>query len=133
MIRVDDYHARNLRKFLAQYETTGFYIKERDFRPELCRFYLEDGEIKAAAGMRILKNGSLTLMTGYISPALKYKNVTTFLIAALICDLRTVLRPGIKIYLKVYHNKIYESVKKILGEGQKEYILQEYERVIGEK
>lgn len=131
VIRIDDYHDLRLRRLLAQYETTGFYIEERDYRPELCRFYIEDGEIRGAACMRRMKSGDLTTMKGYLSPALQNKFAMTLLIAVLINDLRTVLKPGIKIYLKLYRKKFYESVKKLFGEGQEEYLFREYERVIG--
>ena len=133
VIRIDDYHDLRLRRLLAQYETTGFYIEESDYRPELCRFYIEDGEIRGAACMRCMKNGDLTTMKGYLSPALQNKFAMTLLIAVLINDLQTVLKPGIKIYLKLYRKKFYESVKKLFGEGQEEYLFREYERVIGGK
>ena len=131
VIRIDDYYDRRLRRLLAQYETTGFYIEERDYRPELCRFYIEDGEIRGAACMRRMKSGDLTTMKGYLSPALQNKFAMTLLIAVLINDLQMVLKPGIKIYLKLYRKKFYESVKKLFGEGQEEYLFREYERVIG--
>lgn len=133
VIQIDDYHDRNLRKFLLEHETTGFYIKESDFRPELCRFYMEDGEIKGAACMRFRKDGSLMTMKGYLSPKLKNRYAMTLLIASLISNLRTKLQPGIKIYIKIYRQSFYESVKKLFGEGQEQYVLQEYERVIGGK
>lgn len=131
VIRIDDYYDRRLRRLLAQYETTGFYMEERDYRPELCRFYIEDGEIRGAACMRRMKSGDLTTMKGYLSPALQNKFAMTLLIAVLINDLQMVLKPGIKIYLKLYRKKFYESVKKLFGEGQEEYLFREYERVIG--
>ncbi len=131
VIRIDDYHDLRLRRLLAEYETTGCYIEESGYRPELCRFYIEDGEIRGAACMRCMKNGDLTTMKGYLSPALQNKFAMTLLIAVLINDLQTVLKPGIKIYLKLYRKKFYESVKKLFGEGQEEYLFREYERVIG--
>ena len=131
VVRIDDYHELRMRRLLAQYETTGFYIEERDYDPELCRFYIEDGEIRAAACLRRMKNGDLTTMKGYLSPQLQNKFAMTLLIAVLINDLRTVLQPEIKIYLKLYRSNFYESVKKLFGEGQEEYLFREYERVIG--
>lgn len=131
VVRIEDYHDWHLKKLLAKRETTGFYIEESDYRPELCRFYIEEGEIKGAACMRFMKDGSLTTMKGYLAPTLKCKYAMTLLIARLIQDLGTVLTPGIKIYLKIYRKKFYESAKKNFGEGQEEYLLQEYERMIG--
>ena len=131
VVQIDDYHDRMLRRLLARHEATGFYIKEEDYEPKLCRFYVEDGEIRAAACMRFLPDGSLTTLKGYRSPDLKNKNCMTYLIAALIYGLKTELQPGVKIYVKVYRKKFYESVKALFGEGQEEYPLLEFERVIG--
>ena len=83
--------------------------------------------------MRFRKDGSLMTMKGYLSPKLKNRYAMTLLIASLISDLRTKLQPGIKIYIKIYRQSFYESVKKLFGEGQEQYVLQEYERVIGGK
>ena len=81
--------------------------------------------------MRRMNNGDLKTVEGYLSAALRNKFAMTLLIAVLINDLRTVLQPGIKIYLKLYRSNFYESVKKLFGEGQEEYLFREYERVIG--
>lgn len=131
VVRIDDYHDLRLRRLLAQHKTTGFYIEECDYRPELCRFYVEDGEIRGAACMRCMKNGDLKTVKGYLSPALQNKFAMTLLIAVLIYNLRTVLKPGIKIYLRLYRQNFYESVKKLFGEGQEEFLFREYERMIG--
>lgn len=129
--QINDYHDRNLSKFLSQHETTGFYIKESDFRPELCRFYIEEGEIKGAACMRFRKDGSLITMKSYLSPKLKNKYAMTLLIADLVSNKQMQLSPEIKIYVKIYRKSFYESAKRLFGEGQEQYVLQEYERVIG--
>lgn len=131
VVRIDDYHDLRLRRLLAQYERTGFYIEDRDYRPELCRFYIEGGEIKGAACMRRMRSGDLITVKGYLSPDLQNKFAMTLLIAVLIHDLSTILEPEIKIYLKLYHKNFYESVKKLFGEGQKEILFREYERVMG--
>ena len=39
VVEIKDYYDHRLRKFLASRNTTGFYIAEDEFEPELCRFY----------------------------------------------------------------------------------------------
>lgn len=131
MIHIEDYHDRTLQKLLAKQETTGFYIAESDYRPELCRFYLEEGEIRGAACMRQKKNGDLVTLKGYLSPTLKNKYAMTLLIAAQIYDLKAALKPETKIILKLYRQGFYEMVKKLFGDGQTESLFREYECEIG--
>lgn len=131
MIYIENYRDKLLQKLLAKQEVTGFYIAESDYRPELCRFYLEDGEIKGAACMRQTKKGDLVTMKGYLSPTLKNKYAMTLLVAAQISDLRNALEPGTKIYLKLYRRSFYDNVKKLFGDGQTEFLFQEYECEMG--
>ena len=131
VIEIPDYYDRRLKKLLMKRETTGFYISEDEFAPELCRFYIEDDEIRAAACMRYRRDGGLISVKGYLSPDLKYKYAMTMMIAVLIHDTRTLLKPENKVYLKVYRGAFYESVKKLFGEIPEECYFQEYERKMG--
>lgn len=131
MVRIEDYRDRRLQKLLAQYETGGFYIAERDFEPELCRFYLEGGEIKGAACMRRTRNGDLKNLKGYLAPDLKNKFAMTLLVAAQIQALRGTIRPGTGIYMRFYRAGFYEAARKLFGEGEAEYCFREYECRMG--
>ena len=70
-------------------------------------------------------------MKGYLSPTLKNKYAMTLLVAAQISDLRNALEPGTKIYLKLYRRSFYDNVKKLFGDGQTEFLFQEYECEMG--
>ena len=128
VVEIKDYYDHRLRKFLASRNTTGFYIAEDEFEPELCRFYIEEDEIRGALCMRYRSDGNLTTMKGYISPNIQYKYAMTMLIAVLIHNVKTVIKPGISIYVKIYRDGFYESAKKLFGDAQEEIFFQEYER-----
>lgn len=131
IIRINDYYDPRLQQLMKRHETTGFYIEERDYRPELCRFYIEGGEIKGAACMKRRKNGDLENVKGYLSPTLRNQYAMTLLIAVLIDELKTIVAPGSKIYLKLYRSSYYKSMVELFGEGLEKYVFQEYEKEIG--
>lgn len=131
IVRIDDYHDPRLQQLMKKHDATGFYIEERDYRPELCRFYIEGGEIKGAACMKRRKNGDLENVKGYLSPTLRNQYAMTLLIAALIYGLKTAVTPGRKIYLKIYRSSYYKSMVELFGEGLEKYVFQEYEKEIG--
>ena len=128
---IRDYYDHRLQRLLKKHETTGFYISREEFLPELCRFYIEDDEIRGAACMRYRRDGNLTTMKGYLSPDLKYPYAMTLLIAALVHDAGHMVKPGKRIYLKIYRNGFYDSVKKLFGAIPEECFFQEYERRLG--
>ena len=128
--KIQDYYDRRLKKLLLKQETTGFYLTEEEFVPELCRFYIEEDEIRAAICMRYRSDGNLGTIKGYISPALKYQYAMTMMIAVLIHDVQKVIKPGSKIYLKMYRKGFFESAKKLFGGIPEDIYFQEYERTI---
>ena len=74
--------------------------------------------------MRYRSDGNLTTMKGYISPNIQYKYAMTMLIH----NVKTVIKPGSSIYVKIYRDGFYESAKKLFGDAQEEIFFQEYER-----
>ena len=128
---IRDYYDHRLQRLLKKHETTGFYISREEFVPELCRFYIEDDEIRGAICMRYRRDGNLTSMKGYLSPDLKYPYAMTLMIAVLIHDAERVVKPGSTVYLKIYRKGFYDSVKKLFGAIPEECFFQEYERKMG--
>lgn len=128
VVRIEDYHDSCLQRLLSQYKSTGFFIGEREFQPDLCRFYVENGRIRGAACMRYRTDGNLTTRKGYLSQELKNPYAMTFLISILIYDLKEQFKPGTKIYLKLYREQFYQSVVNLFGEGQEQYLFREFEK-----
>ena len=84
--------------------------------------YIEEDEIRGALCMRYRSDGNLTTMKGYISPNIQYKYAMTMLIAVLIHNVKTVIKPGSSIYVKIYRDGFYESAKKLFGDAQEEIV-----------
>lgn len=128
VVKIENYYDLRLKRLLSQYETTGFFIGEQDFHPDLCRFYIEKGVLRGAACLRFMKDGNLKTLKGYMSPEVKNPYAMTFLVSILIYDLKGKVKPGTKIYLKLYRENFYESVINLFGEGHEQYLFQEFER-----
>lgn len=112
IIRIEDYNDSLLQKLVRNYDTTGFFIPPKVFDSECSRFYIEEGEVRAAICMKFFKKTILQSIRLYQSPKIKSKRALACLIAVMIYEVGAMLTGVEKIVLLISYRKIYDSLKQ---------------------
>lgn len=110
-----------IKHFAAMSEETGFRLHSEDLDENLCKFYIEEGEVRAAICLKEVQGGNMITLGSYFSPELKNKEVVPFLMSEFLKNIKGLLALDSHLYVRTYRKKLYQAMLNTFKAPEKDY------------
>lgn len=116
IVMIQNYFDAVLSEFFGKNEKTKFHISSSEYNPKLCRFYLDDGEIKAAVFVRKKENGDILIDGCYTDKEMNQPYIIPYLISVIGFSNKEEIDPARKMFINVYNEKMIDALLQFMNE-----------------
>lgn len=116
IVMIDDYFDPLLRDFVYENENSKFYIAPSEYKPQYCRFYLEDTKIKVAVIAKKQKNGDYLIDGCYVDKKVNQPHIIPYMISVIGFNNKDEIDTSKKMYINIYNAGMAEALLKFMGE-----------------
>ncbi|MGN0412335.1 MAG: hypothetical protein ACI4FV_04805 [Lachnospiraceae bacterium] len=127
IVTIQDYFAAPLSAFWKKNAETKFYISFSEYHPRYSRFYLDNGEIKAAVMARKLESGDFLIDGCYVDKKLNQPYIIPYLISVIGHSNKDEIDTSKKLFIRIYKEGMTEALLKFMDEEhRKEVVMKDW-------